>query len=173
MLAFALISEVPFDIGFFSRYSIAEGTFPLYLQYQNVFFTLFLGLLTLVIIEKVALKISGDGRKSKVTKILCQLGVVIIMAIIAELVKCDYGSQGIVYVSMLYFLRKSRLLQSAGFLIMYMVTTGNQPTIFIVVAALIILLYNGKRGNLSIKYFFYWFYPVHISLLYGASLLFK
>ena len=120
-----------------------------------------------------ALKISGDGRKSKVTKILCQLGVVIIMAIIAELVKCDYGSQGIVYVSMLYFLRKSRLLQSAGFLIMYMVTTGNQPTIFIVVAALIILLYNGKRGNLSIKYFFYWFYPVHISLLYGASLLFK
>ena len=146
---------MPFDIGFFSRYSIAEGTFPFYLQYQNVFFTLFLGLLTLVIIEKVALKISGDGRKSKVTKILCQLGVVIIMAIIAELVKCDYGSQGIVYVSMLYFLRKSRLLQSAGFLIMYMVTTGNQPTIFIVVAALIILLYNGKRGNLSIKYFFY------------------
>lgn len=102
---------MPFDIGFFSRYSIAEGTFPFYLQYQNVFFTLFLGLLTLVIIEKVALKISGDGRKSKVTKILCQLGVVIIMAIIAELVKCDYGSQGIVYVSMLYFLRKSRLLQ--------------------------------------------------------------
>ena len=78
MLAFALISEVPFDIGFFSRYSIAEGTFPFYLQYQNVFFTLFLGLLTLVIIEKVALKISGEGRKSKVTKILCQLGVVII-----------------------------------------------------------------------------------------------
>lgn len=37
MLAFALISEVPFDIGFFSRYSIAEGTFPFYLQYQNVF----------------------------------------------------------------------------------------------------------------------------------------
>ena len=48
--------------------------------------------------------------------------------------------------------------------------TGNKIKI---IAALIILLYNGKRGNLSIKYFFYWFYPVHISLLYGASLLFK
>ena len=35
MLAFALISEVPFDIGFFSRYSIAEGTFPFYLQYYE------------------------------------------------------------------------------------------------------------------------------------------
>ena len=36
MLAFALISEVPFDIGFFSRYSIAEGTFPFYLQYEHI-----------------------------------------------------------------------------------------------------------------------------------------
>lgn len=37
MLAFALISEVPFDIGFFSAYSRMEDTFPFYLKYQNVF----------------------------------------------------------------------------------------------------------------------------------------
>ena len=41
MLAFALISEIPFDIGFFSAYSRMEDTFPFYLKYQNVFFTLF------------------------------------------------------------------------------------------------------------------------------------
>lgn len=45
MFIFALISEIPFDIGFFSEYSQMEGTFPFYLKYQNVFFTLFLGLL--------------------------------------------------------------------------------------------------------------------------------
>ena len=34
MLAFALISEVPFDIGFFSAYSRMEDTFPFYLKYE-------------------------------------------------------------------------------------------------------------------------------------------
>lgn len=173
MLVFALISEVPFDVSFFSRYSIAEGTFPFYLRYQNIFFTLFLGLLTLIVVEKIALKISENNRKNKAMKILCQLGVVVVMAMIAELVKCDYGSQGIFYISTLYFLRKSRFLQGVGFLVMYMATTGNQPTIFIVASALIILLYNGKRGSWSTKKIFYWFYPVHITLLYGVSLLFK
>lgn len=173
MLVFALISEIPFDIGFFSRYSIAEGTFPFYLKYQNVFFTLFFGLVTLLVIEKISIKVNADSRKSKVIKILYQISVIAVMATMAELFKCDYGSQGIIYVSALYFLRKNRLLQSIGFLIAYMVTTGNQPTIFIMVAALIILLYNGRRGNQSKKYFFYWFYPVHISILYGASILLK
>ncbi len=28
-----------------------------------------------------------------------------------------------------------------------------------------ILLYNGKRGNLRLKYFFYAFYPLHLALL--------
>lgn len=56
MLAFALISEVPFDIGFFSAYSRMEDTFPFYLKYQNVFFTLFLGLLTLVCLERFSCK---------------------------------------------------------------------------------------------------------------------
>ena len=32
---------------------------------------------------------------------------------------------------------------------------------------LILLTYNGKRGKLKLKYFFYVFYPMHLGLIYG------
>ena len=39
-----------------------------------------------------------------------------------------------------------------------------------VFAALLMLLYNGQRGS-GHKQLFYWFYPAHVYLLYGASCL--
>ncbi len=41
---------------------------------------------------------------------------------------------------------------------------------FGVLAAVLMLLYNGQRGS-GHKQLFYWFYPVHVYLLYGASCL--
>ena len=37
-------------------------------------------------------------------------------------------------------------------------------------AAVLMLLYNGQRGS-GHKQWFYWFYPAHVYLLYGASCL--
>ena len=39
---------------------------------------------------------------------------------------------------------------------------------FGVAAVLLMLLYNGQRGS-GHKRLFYWFYPAHVYLLYGAS----
>mgnify|MGYP002926712494 FL=1 len=41
---------------------------------------------------------------------------------------------------------------------------------FGVAAVLLMLLYNGQRGS-GHKQLFYWFYPAHVYLLYGASCL--
>ena len=41
---------------------------------------------------------------------------------------------------------------------------------FGVAAVLLMLLYNGQRGK-GHKQLFYWFYPAHVYLLYGASCL--
>ena len=41
---------------------------------------------------------------------------------------------------------------------------------FGVAAVLLMLLYNGQRGS-GHKRLFYWFYPAHVYLLYGASCL--
>ena len=37
--------------------------------------------------------------------------------------------------------------------------------LFSLLALPLILLYNGKRGKLRLKYFFYAFYPLHLALL--------
>lgn len=147
MLAFALISEVPFDIGFFSAYSRMEDTFPFYLKYQNVFFTLFLGLLTLVCLERFSCKsdLPVDRIKSAVLQVLS----VVLFSGIAEGIHCDYGMQGILFISAFYICRNHRIYQVLLFLLAYMGTTGNQPPLCTLLACLLILLYNGKRGIMT------------------------
>ena len=164
MLAFALISEIPFDIGFFSAYSRMEGTFPFYLKYQNVFFTLFLGLLTLVCLERFSCE--SDLPVDRIKSVVLQVLSVVLFSSIAEGIRCDYGMQGILFISAFYICRNHRIYQVLLFLLAYMGATGNQPPLCTLLAGLLILLYNGKRGKLKLKYFFYVFYPAHILALY-------
>lgn len=164
MFVFALISEIPFDMGFFSRYSLMEGTFPFYLKYQNVFFTLFLGLLTLVCLERLSCK--SEIRTEKIKSVILQVICVAVLALVAELIRCDYGMQGILYIAAFYVCRNHRIYQVLLFLLAYMGATGNQPPLCTLLACLLILLYNGKRGKIKLKYFFYVFYPAHILVLY-------
>ena len=164
MLAFALISEIPFDILFLSFFSRMEGTFPFYLKYQNVLFTLFLGLLTLVCLERFSCKsdLPVDRIKSAVLQVLS----VVLFSGIAEGIRCDGGMRGILFISAFYICRNHRIYQVLLFLLAYMGVTGNQPPLCTLLACLLILLYNGKRGKLKLKYFFYVFYPAHILALY-------
>lgn len=39
------------------------------------------------------------------------------------------------------------------------------------IALIILLFYNGKKGKYNTKYFFYIFYPAHLAILYGLSVL--
>lgn len=158
MGAFALISEIPFDIGFFYNLSILEGTYPLYWDYQNVFFTLFLGSITLLCMEKLTI----EQKRKKLVVTAC---LIMAIAAVAELIKSDYGSQGVLFIVGFYVLRKHRIYQVICLFVIFTLTTGNEPTIFFDASSLIILFYNGQRGKVWNKYFFYWFYPVHILVL--------
>lgn len=171
MLLFAVLSEIPFDIGFFSRYSIKEGTFPFYLEYQNVFFTLSLGLAALECL--VRLQEAIGSRVGKAGTICFQGLSVVLIAGVAEIIRCDYGMEGIWIVVAFFVGRKSRIGQVLLFLLAYMLTTGNQPTVWVLLACLAILFYNGARGVRKIKYSCYVFYPAHIGLLYLITLALK
>ena len=91
-------------------------------------------------------------------------------ALLAELIRCDYGMQGICFIAAFYICRGHRIGQVLLFLLAYMGTTGNQPPLCTLLACLLILLYNGQRGKFKLKYCFYAFYPIHISILYLITL---
>lgn len=136
---FALVSEIPFDLALHLK--------PFDLAYQNVFFTLLIGLLAVWFIQEHdetfgarLLGLAGGG-------------------ILAELLHTDYGAFGVGLIIILYLLRKKRILQCVlGALCCLWEITAP-------VAFLFIWFYNGERGRQP-RWFFYWFYPVHLLLYY-------
>lgn len=151
LLAFALISEIPFDLAFKGKL--------FYFGYQNVFFTLFLGLVTIAVIDYI---------RKKVTKIFPAVILSVAAAaagiFLAVLLHTDYDGIGVAIIIILYIFYKRRVARIvAGCLAFIWEITA--PLAFIFIG-----FYNGERGK-QMKYFFYAFYPMHLLLLYLVGVL--
>lgn len=144
---FALLSEVPFDLAF--------GSKVLEFSYQNVFFTLFIGLLTMIVYRAVEEK---EEWNAAVRTFLYVLIVAAGMAA-AFLLKTDYAGKGVFCIMILYIFRKKRTWQLTAGCLSFIWET---PALF---GFIPIAFYNGTRG-LKMKYFFYVFYPLHLLVLY-------
>lgn len=153
---FALISELPFDYGFF------DGPIP---YFQNVFFTFAIGVATLMLLEFLQEKIPSKWLSIPVQAVA--LAVILFLA--EEIVRGDYGGYGVSCIILLYYLRKYRILQMAA-LVLLTWWIEPQRLVPMVLAMAIYALYNGQRGKMNLKYFFYWFYPAHILLFYAGGL---
>ena len=162
LIVFGVISQIPAYLLF-----VGKSFNGLYL---NIFFTLALGLLGIRIYDKI---------KSKYISI----PLIILLAVIAELLKFDYGAFGVLMIVCFYVFKRNKLnmVLSQMFLmfILYMKKMSyytfslfNLQSIlfqllFSVITLAIILTYNGKKGKSSgkIKLMFYFFYPVHLIIL--------
>ena len=144
LFVFALISEIPFNL------MVTGKVFSL--GYQNVFFTLFLGLAMMY-------WYTWFSSKNKHTAAL--LGVPLFMAA-AYLLHTDYSWWGIIVVFIFYAFRDRKLFM-AVFEGAAMILYGGTEK-YAVASLAPILLYNGKKGR-SMKYFFYAYYPIHIVIL--------
>ena len=156
LLGFALISEIPFNLAF-------EGEMfaP---QYQNVFFTLFIGLLVMIGYRAVTEKLAVN----KWIKLILYAALLGAGMRLAFFLKTDYDAIGFFCIMALYIFRRNKTAQimagCTGFLASCFFTGGSEMTAPL--AFIPIGFYNGKRG-LKMKYFFYLFYPVHLLLLYA------
>ena len=82
----------------------------------------------------------------------------------------DYGFLGII-TPVLVWLGRNKAEKLAGLTIGLCLLSVELGTVqFFSLAAVILLYsYNGERGNHSLKWAFYAYYPLHIAVLYGIS----
>lgn len=148
---FALLSEIPFDLTF--NGNLLEFT------YQNVFFTLLIGLLMLI-----GLKYFEETLPPQISWL--RFIVALTAILLAVFLRTDYDAFGIMLIFLLYeFRRLPKLRCIAGAILMlFNSTTG-------CLAFLLIWFYNGERGKQLPKYFFYAFYPAHLLLLFLARII--
>lgn len=157
MLFFAFISELPFDLAFFWTHSLLDNTWPFYWGYQNVFFTLFLSIVALYGIEQCM------QRFNPIIGTLLAFCITLIPSCIADfIIYSDWEGHGIWAIALMYYFRKNRILQVIGGILPFAMYHQLHP--IQLVGFLLILLYNGKRGKLKLKSFFYWVYPAHLIL---------
>ena len=145
LFLFALISEVPFDLAFFRT--------PFALDHQNVYWTLALGVLAMAGLKHFE---KPDGSASW-KGLLCAAGCTL-----AALLACtDYNGIGVLIICALYLTRGDRKRQCiVGAVLFAWELTA--PLAFVLV-----WFYNGQRGRCTpaMQKVFYWFYPVHLSVL--------
>ena len=152
LFLFALLSEIPFDLAFY-------GT-PFFPAQQNVFFTLLLGLASLLWIER-----SERRLPSPYWQISALFGT-LLAGFAASVLQTDYSSWGVLVIAVLYILRQHRILSFCLGCALLTVMSSIEIVAFLLVP--ILLCYNGARG-IRLRYFFYCFYPVHLLLLYGLT----
>jgi len=172
LLLFALISEVPFNL--------MSGGGPIYPFHQNVMFTFWIALLVLGWIER--------GRaEGGVKYALAILSWGAVGWLLGTILMVDYNGYGVLTVVLFYITRELRpaLRLPAQLLGMYVIhwellegwyipltifgINIDPPMQALAILALIpIWLYNGKkgRGYELVKPMCYWFYPIHILILF-------
>lgn len=149
LVLFGLLSEVPFDLAFFRT--------PFDPSAQNVYWTLALGVLAMAGLKHFE---KPDGSASW-KGLLCAAGCTL-----AALLACtDYNGIGVLIICALYLTRGDRKRQCiVGAVLFAWELTA--PLAFVLV-----WFYNGQRGRCTpaMQKVFYWFYPVHLSVLAAVT----
>lgn len=182
LIIFGIISQIPFS-SFIYFYS---GSFTT----LNIFFTLALGLLAIYVLDKLPNNLKFIG---------IILDVLII--ILAEIIKVDYGWFGVALILCIYLFYKERNVKSIDnrnnidilnklknnyvFTIVFFILCfikyygffANVPShivweqILFTFSPIIFMLLYNGKKGPSLKYFFYAFYPIHLAIFAFVSYL--
>lgn len=137
----------------------------------NVFYTLSLGLIVVIALNKMQ-----SMKKEKWDQLLF-IVFVLILSILYIASRSDYGVAGILLICGIYLFKHKKTWQVFficlwGIVFYGIINENVYNAVFCCISTIFILLYNEKKG-LSIKYFFYIFYPLHLFFLGLFNIIFR
>jgi len=168
LLAFAVISEVPYDFVMGNAVNFAANT--------NIFYTLFLGGVAIRLYER--LKERRDWQTMSV------IAAILPTAILAEILSAEFGGLGVLFIFVMYVIkpRAARLTAVGAFALSQFIPLAMAHSFgiairweyllmipFALVTVLFVALYNGERGRKT-KWLFYAAYPAHLAVLAVAMM---
>lgn len=161
LIIFGIISQIPFML---FRTLVGEWLM------LNIMFTLLFGLIAIFIYDKFN------------KKYYLSIPIVFFVIIMGKILNVDYSWFGVATVFLFYLCRDHKIIRILAFLLLTCIfyykrlfvnfSTNNLILYFCMnIPTIIMLFYNGKLGR-KIKYFYYWFYPAHMLILYILSKVF-
>ncbi len=153
ILLFGVLSEIQYDIIFYKT--------AWYPKNQNVLFILACGLLMFVCLSYVESFRSMHIALSWVLRLFIVAG----FATAAHYLFLDYRERGILCMAVFYFLRGQQptSVPALWACLPLNMRHFSNPGSFL--SAFPLHFYHGERGAANLKYFFYWFYPLHLLFL--------
>ena len=148
LLVFAVISELPFDLGLFG---VAAKW-----DHQNILLSFFIALLMLIIIRYI--ESNTMGLSAGVVWFAC-ICAVIAFCELSVYIHTDYSWKCMLLVAVLYFMRSTGKLQLLG---------GAAASCWekYAPASFLLLYFYDPEVRPKYKYAFYIFYPLHLIIIY-------
>lgn len=163
---FALISEIPYDLAFYHKINFSS---------QNVFLTLFLGLLLIIICDKIK-----ENKKLNKYRHIVQLLPLGIISFVSTITSADYKWYGILLIFLLYKTYgnkiKNKILMSSMIILMgvlYFLINNLDGQLIAAISSVFIFLFEDKKVTVNkwIKIAMYIFYPLHLTILFILSII--
>lgn len=134
----------------------------------NILFTFIFSLIAIVLIKHLNKKIENY------ILLICYIAVVLILSLLNLI---EYGFIGVSIPVILYFLKnypKTKYIVLTILLLLLSILpsiSGNFVQFASLLSLPLLLLYNGKKGKINLKYLFYVFYPTHLLILFLINLI--